>query len=238
MGASYKKWMDREEAWSRKINEKQKKTLAIYIVCTPVISVAALFALGLLAGGGMELAVSNMKYGAMFGAGVDLLMLLIMLPTMPGKRYKKQLLKTIAKELPSEAEQEEFAAQMTGEYGPGTVECISWKSKMTGEEKVWVTKDYIMRSTGTGNVQLILLKKAGGIELDAHTYTHTAGSSNLKVRYNTTEYPIIFRPHSDGSKPAGWKAKLLDSDPRLVFDNREIRDKVVLAIQRLTEPEI
>lgn len=238
MGTSYKKWMDREEAWSRKINEKQKKTLVTYLVCTPVASVVVLFAIGLLAGGGMELAVSNMKYGAMFGAGIDLLMLLIMLPTMPGKRYKKQLLKTIAKELPSESEQEEFAAQMAGEYGPGTVECISWKSKMTGEEQVWVTKDYILRTTGTGNVQLILLKKAGEIELDAHTYTHTAGSKDLKVRYKTTQYPIIFRPHRDGSKPAGWKEKLLDSDPSLVFDSREIRDKVVQAIQRLTEPEI
>lgn len=235
MDTSYKKWLEREEAWGQKLNEKQKKTLMKYLLFTPIISIAALFAIGLLAGGGMALAVNNMKYGAIFGVGVDLLMLLIMLPTMPGKRYKKQLLKTITRELPSESEREEFAAQMTGAYGPGTAECISWRDNMTGEEQVWVTKDYVWRTTGTGIVSLISLKQTGQIELDSRNRIRSAGSRDLKVRYNTTDYPIIFRARSDGSRPAGWKEKLLDSDPCLVFSSQEIREKVVQAIQRLTE---
>lgn len=238
MNTFYEQWLCREEEWGRQLNKKQNISLIKYLVFTPIVSIAALFALGFLAGGGMELAVSNLKYGAIFGIGVDVLLLLFMLPSKPGRRYKKQLLKTLNKTFTLESEREEFASQMMGQYGPNTVECISWKDKLVVEDRVWVTKDYVLRTTGTGNVWLIQLKLADHIELDAHTYTHTAGNSDVRVRYNTTEYPIVFKSPEDGSKPVGLKQKLLGSDPILIFSSRENRDKVVEAIQKVGEADL
>lgn len=235
MNTWYEQWLSREDAWGQHLNKKQKKNLFIYVIFTPVISMAVLFALGFAAGGGMTLAVHNIRFGAAFGVGIDVVLLLVMLPGMPGKRYKKQMSKEIKKAFSLDSEREEFAAQMMGVYGPDTVECISWKDKMTGDEKVWITKDYIWRTTGTGNARLIQLKLTDHIELDARTCMQTAGNSNMKIRYNTTDYPIIFRIPRDKGKPAGLKEKLLDTDPYLVFDKRDIRDQVVQAIKRLSE---
>lgn len=232
MNTFYEQWLNREEEWGRQLNKKQNISLIKYLIFTPIISIAALFAIGFLAAGSMELAVSNIKYGAMFGAGIDVLLLLFMLPSKPGRRYKKQLLKILNKTFTLQSDREEFASQMMGQYGPDTVKCISWKDKMVVEERVWVTKDYVLRTTGTGNVWLIQLKLSDHIELDAQTYTHTAGNT---VRYNTTDYPIIFRSPKDGSKPVGLKQKLFDTDPSLSFSSRENRDKVVEAIQKVGE---
>lgn len=234
MNTYYEQWLAREGAWGQHLDERQKKKLFQYLIGTPVVSIAVLFALGFVSGGGMELAVNNIKYGAIFGVGMDVLLLLVMLPGMPGKRYKKQLSRVMDKELSSDEEREEFAAQMMGKYGADTVECISWTDKMMGDENVWVTKDYILRTSGTGNAALIQLKQVENIELDARTYSQTAGSGNAKVRYNSTDYPIIFKSFRDESKPSGWKEKLLNSDPQMIFESRDTRDRVVQAIQRQT----
>lgn len=235
MNTYYEKWLAREYEWAKFLDKKQKKSLCLYLIATPVGCIAALAIIGLMSGGGMELAVSNAKYGAIFGIVMDLVLFLVLASGMPGKRYKKQLLKMLAKELPSPAGQEEFAAQMMGAYGEDTVRRITWKDRTTGQEQVWVTKDYVMRTTGTGFVSLIQLKQIREIELDVQEYMRTAGSGNAKIRYKEVDFPIIFRRKEAIGQPEGWKEKLLSEDPSLIFGSRSIRDQVVEAIQQVTE---
>lgn len=232
METNYTKWLAEQTRWSQELDEKHKKSLMMYLILIPIGSVAALCALGLLAGG-VDLAINNAKYGAIFGVVMDLFFLVIFLPAKPSRRYRKQISKHIEAALPSQSEREAFAAQMLGLDGEEAPQCISWHEKGIGEARVLVSRDYLLRTSGTGNISLTPLRLLEQISLDARTSTQTARGGDMKVKINTQYYTIGLQ-YQNVEKATGLK-KFFETEPELIFESREIRDKVAQAIEKVRE---
>lgn len=229
MGENYTKFWEREEAWAQELDTKNKKQMYLWSVLIPVICVAGLFAIGFLAGGRLENGISNIKYGAILAAFVDVVYVPIVLLGMPGKRYRKHLKKLIEEMFPQSGEREEFAAQMLGIEGENA--CIDWKRSGSPGDRVWVSRDYVLRSPGAGYPQIMELKKVDKIETDAYKSTYQTGSAGVKVRTTVWVYTITFQYKEQYGQMK--KKGLQLYKPSLSFDSREIRDKVLAAIERL-----
>lgn len=212
----------------------KEKRIAAMIVSVPIV----ISLIPVLLSGGSELAdvLYSVKYALLFAAGLDLLVLAAMLPQMPGRQYMKRLKIYLNRAFTSNAEREKLAAQMMGDQGTDTVICIPWKETGIGEQRVWVTRDYLLSTRGNGRLDLIFLNEVSVIETDRKDITYHAGDRNTRVYVQDELYTLTFlygeNTTLEQSARAFREGKII-----LNYPTQEIRDDIIKAIKTL-HPEL
>lgn len=229
MNTSFNQWMALQDEWSRRLDANARNILYRYLTAIPVFCIAAVVLLGMGAHRGAypEAAamLNRLKTGALLGTAMDLLCLLVLVPAMPGRRCRRQLGKMIFRLLDSEAEREAFAGQMLGRGGTAPL-CLSWTDKSMDENRVWVTRDYILKISGTGRVQLVCLKEVEQAEADTCLHTWILGRKDLKLLCRRRTYRIRFRCTHAGRKTVRWLERLRGG-PCITFPSKMLRDQVM-----------
>ena len=217
MNDNYAKWLEKEKEWVNAAEKKCKRDTGKYSLLTVAGCVVVLGALGLLAGGGVDVQgmLQNMLIGLAVGIVMALFILIMTKPTWPAKRYIAGL-KSQIEDVLSPAEREEFASQMLG----SDVKRISWIGEEKTEEKVLITKDYALKVTGRGSATMVQLQKVKRVVVDVREYTVTTRSSGFKMQQTATVYPMYFyyRQLSESDKEK--------CDKEFAFARREDREKV------------
>lgn len=219
----YEKWLQQETNWIKSLENERKKKAWIHTALVIVGSVAALFALG-LAAGGAEAAVSNIKYGLIFGVVSGGMYLIIMLCSGMAKKYIKRLEKEIAGELESDAEKEDFARSILEEKPSDFIEFVRTKGAVP--ERFSVISDIaLLRGIFPCMVRLDKTEK---IETDVVQSVNTINAGDYKVRVNYNSYPVYF--YYSKAQPEMSNNKKQKVDKVMVFPSREIRDRAARMI--------
>lgn len=232
MSTSFDQWMALQDEWSRRLDDNAKKIMYRYLAVIPVFCVAAVLLMGRAAHPEALPALDSLKKGAVLSAALDLACLLILVPALPGRRCRRQLRKMVNRFLFTAADREAFAGQMLGRGG-STACCVSWMDKSTDENRVWVTRDYVLKISGTGRVQLICLKEAEQMEPDSRLHTWILGRRDLRLLCRRRMYRIRFYYSPAYRQMARWHERLRGG-PRITFRSRQLRDQVVEAVRSLT----
>lgn len=226
------RWLAREQAWAAERDKRKKKELILWAVAVPVAAIVIVFVLALTSGGGLADAMHRIKFALLWACIIDLLLIVGMVPQMPGRQYMKYLKIYLDRTFASNSEREELAAQMMGDRGPDTVVCIPWKESGIGEQRVWVTKDYLLSTRGNGRLDLVCLNQVKEMEVDRKDFHYRAGNSDVKVHVHDELFTITFIYGETGHLDE--KIREFRGDKvNLNYPSRELRDKVVAAVQRL-----
>lgn len=234
MSPTVRRWLDREKAREKELRKASERgnhsIMLLLLVFMPVL----VFIIGIVCGGAFLAALGNMKYGLIFALVIDGLIFLG--EKLSPLRGHAKAMEYHLKQLDSEGEQDEFATQMLGEYGEGTVKCIFWKHSIFEVtnggapvrfraglcNQIWVTRDYVLTVQPGGASSLTRLHLLESIDVDTryerglNTWTH--------------RYYIIF--HEKGQP--GMAGKTGESkEQRLSFPNSRVRDQLVETIQQL-----
>lgn len=229
MGNSLKAWLEKEQAAAEERKQKErKKTIKGMILLVPG-SILALALIGWLSAGEISAAVGNIKYGIIFAACCEVILLPYTFVRNPSKRYMKLLKREIEKQLPTSGQQEEFASQMLGEIGVDSVRDIRCKKEYGREDWISITRDFTLMRYSIGKCVIIRFNEVQRIELDRNSFVISIKTNNKRTFINTNIYPIYFfyRSQGEGNKK--------EPDKMLAFDRREDRDKVMKAIQELCD---
>lgn len=147
----------------------------------------------------------------------SLLTMLLMLSSFPAKRYMRNLKKQIEDALSSD-EREDFALQMLGTEGDVT--CISWVGEGKIKERVRMTKDYALQTSGHGTAVLVELQKVKKVAVDVREYTVTTRGGGFKMQQTATVYPMYFYYQT----PVEGEKKKCDKE--FTFGQQEYREQV------------
>ena len=220
---NYTKWVEKEQAWIEEIDRKTKTMIIKYCGLTFLGIEVALGALGLLAGGSIDIAgmLQNLLIGLIFGVLVIIFALCLMV-RKPSKPYMKRL-KAGAEAL-TPGEREEMASQMLSP----DVKCFNYKAVDKTEERILLSQNYLLSSSARGEFVLVNLSKLDRIETDLRDTSYVVRTHGTRVTVNDAVYVICFyyKKISDG-KDKG-------ADAVCVFPDRQTRDDVVRCIQELT----
>lgn len=222
---AYGEWLKREEGWMEEIEKKNRALMWKYSILIIIGCPVAVVLIGIVSGGSVQMALGNAVYGLIFGVVVAAIFLLCMLASKPGKKYKKALKRAVEDKLGA-GEREEFAAQM---LDPAT-ECFSWVNKEKEEQKVWVAKDYVLKSSSRGWASLVDLGKVEKMELDSQDYNIKTGGGGVRVSTSVTYFYLEFTYKQDGNKKKGN-----DPDVKLAFESPETRAAVAECVRRNLE---
>lgn len=216
MNGNYERWLEQEKVWVDAAEKKSKQTTWKYALLTWAVCIVALGAIGFFASEmNIQAMLQNMLIGFIAGMIMGLLVVLMTMPTWPAKRYKKELKNKVEKVL-SPAEREEFATQMLG----SDVKKISWIGEEKTEEKVLISRDYILSVDGRGWTVMIQLQKVKRIVSDVREVTVTTRGGGFKMQQTATAYLLRFyyQQPVEGIKT--------ECDAQLVFSTREERERV------------
>lgn len=233
------RWLAREQAWALERNKKKKKELLIWIVSVPIVlPLIPILLSGVLSGATAFADILNsIKFALLFAAGLDLLLLACMLPQMPGRQYMKWLKIYLNGAFASDAEREKMAAQMMGDQGVDSVICIPWKESGIGEQRIWVTRDYLLSTRGNGRLNLIFLNEINTIETDRTDITYHTGSGSTRVNVKDELYTLTFIYGENTTLPQSVR-EFREGKVILNYPTREIRDAVVKALKALRPESI
>ena len=221
---NYTKWIEKEQAWIEEIDRKTKAMIIKYFALAFLGIEVALGALGLLAAGGIDIQgmLQNLLYGLIFGV-LMMIFALIMMVRKPSKPYMKRLKEGTESLTP--ADREEMAAQMLS----SDVKTFNYKAVDKTEERILLSRDYLLSSSAKGEFVLVNLKQLDRIETDLRDTSYIVRTNGTRVTVNDAVYVILFyyKKISDGKKQ--------DADAVCVFPDRTTRDEVVRCIQERTE---
>lgn len=221
---NYTKWIEKEQAWIEEIDRKTKAMIIKYFALAFLGIEVALGALGLLAAGGIDIQgmLQNLLYGLIFGV-LMIIFALIMMVRKPSKPYMKRLKE--GTEVLTPADREEMAAQMLS----SDVKTFNYKAVDKTEERILLSRDYLLSSSAKGEFVLVNLKQLDRIETDLRDTSYIVRTNGTRVTVNDAVYVILFyyKKISDGKKQ--------DADSVCVFPDRTTRDEVVRCIQERTE---
>lgn len=220
---NYTKWVEKEQAWAEELDRKNKAMTIKYFSLTFLGAEVALGALGLLAGGGVDIQgmLHNLLFGLIFGV-LLIIGALIMMVRKPSKPYMKRL-KEGAEAL-TPADREEMASQMLS----SDVICVNYKAVDKTEERILLSQDYLLASSARGAFTLVNLKQLDRIETDLRDTSYVVRTNGTRITVNDAVYVICFyyKKVSDGKKQ--------DADAVCVFPDRQTRDQVVQYLQERT----
>lgn len=223
---NYTKWVEKEQAW---IEEIDRKTKAMILKCSALMivgCVVVLGAIGLLAGGTPDIGamLQNMLIGLIFGVVVSLLFPLFMV-RKPSKPYMKRLKE--GTEALTPGDREELASQMLS----SDVTRVDFKAVDKTEERILLTKDYLLNSTAKGEFVLVKLSQVDRIETDIRDTSYIVRTNGTRVTVNDAVYVICFyyKKIEDGKNKG--------ADAVCVFPDRQTRDQVLRYIQEKVEDE-
>lgn len=219
MSDNYAKWLEGEKSWIDKAEQKYKKDALKYSVLIIAGCIVVLGAIGLLAGGGIDIEgmLHNMLIGLILGVVFALFMPILVKSSLPANRYMKRLKSEIEDVLTPE-ERENFAVQMLGTEKE--VKCISWIGEYGIEGKVRITRDYALKTSEDGVAVMVQLPRVLSVENDVKEYTITGRGGGFKVQKTMTVYPMYFYYQKSGQ---GEKRK---QDKEFTFESRQIRGQV------------
>ena len=221
---NYTKWIEKEQAWIEEIDRKTKAMIIKYFALAFLGIEVALGALGLLAAGGIDIQgmLQNLLYGLIFGV-LMMIFALCMMVRKPSKPYMKRLKE--GTEALTPADREEMAAQMLS----SDVKTFNYKAVDKTEERILLSRDYLLSSSAKGEFVLVNLKQLDRIETDLRDTSYIVRTNGTRVTVNDAVYVILFyyKKISDGKKQ--------DADAVCVFTDRTTRDEVVRCIQERTE---
>lgn len=221
---NYNKWLEKEKAWIDEIDRKTKAMTIKYCGLTFLVIEVALGALGLLAGGSIDIAgmLQNLLYGLIFGVLVVIFALCLMV-RKPSKPYMKRL--KAATDALTPGDREEMASQMLS----SDVKRINYKAVDKTEERILLSQNYLLSSSAKGEFVLINLNQLDRIETDLRDTSYVVRTNGTRVTVNDAVFVICFfyKKISDGKKQ--------DADAVCVFPDRKTRDEVVRLIQERTE---
>lgn len=229
----YNQWLAFQDEWTRKLDANAKQILYRYLVAMPIISIAALVLIGMAMIPEAALTLDSLKNGIFLGAVLDLVCLLVLVPSLPGRRCRRQLRRTVDRLLDTEFQRESFAQQMLGHEDSET-RCISWVDQYTDGNRVWVTKDYVMKISGTGQFQLVCLKAVEQIKSDSRLRAWTLGRRDLRLRCRRRTYIIDFRYRPADRQKSRWYERFRGG-PRITFRSQQTRDQVMEALAEMNE---
>lgn len=212
---NFDKWLTGEKNWIDEIDRKIKKQAWLYALLSVAACVVILGAIGLFAGGTIDVQamLQNMLIGLAFGIFAALFLPLLV--RHPAKRYNKGL-KSEIEDVLSAQEKEEFAEQMQGTE----VKCISWTGDEKTENRVLVSRDYVVFLSGLGSVCMVQLQKVKKIVTDVREFTVTVRGNGFKTEHTAVAYPIYFYYQT----PAEGEKK--NCDKEIDFDSRQIREEL------------
>lgn len=101
-----------------------------------------------------------------------------------------------------------------------------------GEQRIWVTKDFILSTRGNGHLDLVFLNEVEKVELDRKDINYRAGNQNARVNVHDELYTILFCYRENPALDEQVR-KFRGKDMKLCYPNRELRDQVVAALQTL-----
>lgn len=220
---NYTKWVEKERAWIEEIDKKTKAMIIKYCGLTFLGIEAALGALGLLAGGGIDIAgmLQNLLFGLIFGVFVVVFALCLMV-RKPSKPYMKRLKERT--EALTSGEREEMASQMLST----DVICVNYKAVDKTEERILISQSYLLSSSAKGEFTLVNLNQLDRIETDLRDTSYIVRTNGTRMTVNDAVFVITFfyKKISDGKKES--------ADAVCVFPDRQTRDQVVRYIQERT----
>ena len=221
---NYTKWIEKEQAYIEEIDRKTKSMIIKYCGLTFLGIEVALGALGLLAGGGIDIAgmLQNLLFGLIFGVFVVIFALCLMV-RKPSKPYMKRLKEHTEALTPGE--REEMASQM---LSPDVIR-VNYKASDKTEERILISRNYLLSSSAKGEFVLVNLNQLDRIETDLRNTSYTVRTNGTRMTVNDAVFVITFfyKKISDGQKD--------DADAVCVFPDRQTRDEVVRYIQERTE---
>lgn len=230
------RWLRREQEWSNERDQRKKKELILWMVAVPVVAIAITILPALFAGGGIADGLQRVKYTMIIAVVLDLLLIVGMLPQMPGRQYMKYLKIYLDRSFSSDSEREELAAQMLGERGADSVICIPWKESGIGEQRVWVTKDYLISTRGNGRLDLVFLNQVKTIETDRKDITYRAGDRETRINVKDQLFTIDFIYQENAALDEEVR-EFRDKHVKLSYFSRELRDKVLAAVQTMRQEQ-
>lgn len=220
---NYTKWVEKEQAWIEEIDRKTKAAIIKYCGLTFLGIEVALGALGLLAGGSIDIAgmLQNLLFGLIFGVLVVIFALCLMV-RKPSKPYMKRLKECTEALTPGE--REEMASQMLSP----DVTCVNYKAVDKTEERILLSQNYLLSSSAKGEFVLVNLNQLDRIETDLRDTSYIVRTNGTRVTVNDAVFVITFfyKKISDGKKE--------EADAVCVFPDRQTRDEVVRYIQERT----
>lgn len=220
---NYTKWVEKEQAWIEEIDRKTKAMIIKYCSLMIVGCVVVLGAIGLLAGGTVDIAgmLRNMLFGLIFGVVVAILTICLTV-RKPSKPYMKRLKESTEALTPGE--REEMASQMLSQ----DVVCFNYKAVDKTEERILLSQNYLLSSSAKGEFVLVNLNQLDRIETDLRDTSYIVRTNGTRVTVNDAVFVITFfyKKISDGKKE--------EADAVCVFPDRQTRDQVVQYIQERT----
>lgn len=220
---NYTKWVEKEQAWIEEIDRKTKAMIIKYCGLMIVGCVVVLGAIGLLAGGTVDIAgmLRNMLFGLIFGVVVAILTICLTV-RKPSKPYMKRLKESTEALTPGE--REEMASQMLSQ----DVVCFNYKAVDKTEERILLSQNYLLSSSAKGEFVLVNLNQLDRIETDLRDTSYIVRTNGTRVTVNDAVFVITFfyKKISDGKKE--------EADAVCVFPDRQTRDEVVRYIQERT----
>ena len=220
---NYTKWVEKEQAYIEEIDRKTKSMIIKYCGLTFLGIEVALGALGLLAGGGIDISgmLQNLLFGLIFGVFVVIFALCLMV-RKPSKPYMKRLKKDTESLTPGE--REEMASQM---LSPDVIR-VNYKATDKTEERILISRNYLLSSSARGEFVLVNLNQLDHIETDLRETSYITRTNGTRITVNNAAFVITFfyKKISDGKKE--------EADAVCVFPDRQTRDEVVRYIQERT----
>ena len=220
---NYTKWVEKEQAWIEEIDRKTKAMIIKYCGLMIVGCIVVLGAIGLLAGGTVDIAgmLRNMLFGLIFGVVVAILTICLTV-RKPSKPYMKRLKESTEALTPGE--REEMASQMLSQ----DVVCFNYKAVDKTEERILLSQNYLLSSSAKGEFVLVNLNQLDRIETDLRDTSYIVRTNGTRVTVNDAVFVITFfyKKISDGKKE--------EADAVCVFPDRQTRDEVVRYIQERT----
>lgn len=209
-------WIEKEQAWIEEIDRKTTAMIIKYCALTIVGCVVVLGAIGLLASGTPSIPgmVQNMLIGLAFGVVVSIFALCLTV-RKPSKPYMKRLKEAI--EPLSLDEREDIASQL---LSPDVI-CVNYKAVDKTEERILLSKDYLLSSSAKGEFVLVNLRKVDRIETDIRDTSYIVRTNGTRLTVNDAVFVICFYY----KKAADEKQDMADAV--CVFPDRKTRDRMV-----------
>lgn len=227
-GSCLKAFLDQEQSAALERMQKVRKRAVIWMIVAVPACLLGTFLLGFFLSKDILLGLAHMKYSVYLIALCEVGIILGAFCQNPAKKYVKHLKKEIANQLPDGGTQEEFAFQMTGGAGSGSLRRVQY-TQDGREESVSITRDYALMRYGIELCAIVRLKDVERIELNVRYHSTCISANNALSFINSKSYPIFFFYYKMG--------EIADNDnPDVMFglQDRGKRDEVIAAIRELT----
>ena len=217
-------WIKKEQAWIEEIDRKTTASIVKYCALTIVGCVVVLGAIGLLAGGTPSIPgmLRNMLIGLAFGVLVSIFALCLTV-RKPSKPYMKRLKDAL--EPLSLDEREKIASQM---LSPDVLS-VHYKAVDKTEERILLSRDYLLSSSAKGEFVLVNLREVDRIETDIRDTSYVVRTNGTRLTVNDAVFVICFYYKATADEKKDM------ADAVCVFPDRQTRDQVVEAILRRCE---